>query len=145
MRFFIGLSIMIVLGFMGARWVSDSAPAPRHASSGDTAALLAVVRSANSYASSPCSANTQHGFMTAITDYARRVQSAARCKLGSDGCTDSEMRSAVTRMHSPMDSNVRSTVVAAVRNGEIRMSDLTGLARLAAGGSEQVRRVRDRC
>jgi hypothetical protein len=144
MRFFISLSIMIVLGFMGARWIMDSGPSPHGHASGDTAALLAVVRTANGYAASPCSNTSQASFMNALANYARRVQTAARCKLGG-GCSESELRSGLARMHSPMNRDVRSSLVDAVRNGDIKVSDLQGMARLATGGPDHLERTRARC
>ena len=136
---------MIVLGFLGARWIMDSGPSTGGpSSSADTKALLAVVRSANAYASSPCSETNAAGFMNALADYARRVQTAARCKLGGS-CNESEIRSAVARMHSPMNADVRSSLFDAVRNGEIKVSDFKAAARLAVGGPTDFSRARQRC
>jgi hypothetical protein len=143
-RFFVRLSIMIVLGFLGVRFVMDSGPSTSGGtSSSDTQALLAVVRSASAHSSSPCSETYQASFMNALANYARRVQTAARCKLGAR-CDESEIRSAVTRMHSPMNANVRSTLFDAVKNGEIKISDLKSMAQLAAGGPSDYAR-RGRC
>jgi hypothetical protein len=144
MRFFVRLSIMIVLGFLGARWIMDSGPSTGGSSSADTKALLAVIRSANAYSASPCSDTYQASFMNALANYARRVQTAARCKVGGR-CDESEIRSAVASMHSPMNADVRSTLIDAVRSGEIKVSDFKAVARLAVGGPTDFSRARQRC
>jgi hypothetical protein len=154
MKFLAAISVMIVLGFLGIRWVADSAPAARHQAGGTivdsrTDAQRFAIQSqqdaglndirqdaymaANAYAASPCDEANKAKLVKAFSAYVEAAQVAYGCKLM---CSSDEVRAAMGAFSTTLDKRVQAALRTAFSRGGIYAVDLPLKTRLALGSSD---------
>ncbi len=160
MKFFVALSIVIGLGFLGAGWIADSALPARQDVAAVTMGSNAIVSSradpqrfaiqsqqdaglnairqaaytaATAYAASPCDTTNKANLVSAFSAYVEAAQIAYGCTMV---CSTDEVRAALGAFSTALDTRVKKALALAFKRGGVYSADLPLKTRLAIGYSD---------
>ena len=85
-------------------------------------ARYATIRAANLYAAAPCSADNKEKLIKALTVYARSYLDKRDCSVFFL-CTDTKMDASAAAFSTPLDGEVKRSLMAAFSRGGISSSD----------------------